>query len=111
MALWDTAYLVRRFDATVRLPAANELPPQEKYDLLSEAQEMVVDELAVHVPEMMYGPPTKLTTADGGISYTFGIDADGTPIVPRGHVEVRPSPTGDLYTPATQFDAGGDFVI
>lgn len=80
------------------------------YDLLSEAQDHWVRRIASVYPEALYGAPVKLTTADGGYTYTFGNDADGQPIFPLGHVEVRMSRTGRVLIPGTDWQ-NNDFVL
>src|SRR5438105_13441045 len=94
-----------------KLPTATEWTDAVLYNYLQEAQELVYEDLATHVPEVLMTGPTLLTTADGGASYTFGTDADGDPIFPLGQAEIRESKAGRLLVPAADFDQAGDFVM
>lgn len=72
--------------------------------MLGDGQRRVVELIAVHCPEAMYGAPTLLSTADSGATYTFGTDADGANICPIGHIELRESKTGAMIPPASEWD-------
>ncbi len=75
------------------------------YLFLGHAQQRVAGLLAVECPESNYGAPTKLTTADGGATYTFGSDSDtGGNVSPIGHIELRASPTGAMIPPGSEWD-------
>ena len=52
----------------------------------------------------MYGAPTLLTTANSGLTYTFGTDTDSANINPIGHIELRESPTGAMIPPGSEWD-------
>lgn len=72
--------------------------------MLGDAQRRVVELIAFHCPEAMYGAPTLLTTGDSGATYTFGTDADTANICPIGHIELRESKTGAMIPPASAWD-------
>lgn len=74
---------------------------------LADAQETVFAEMAPIAPFAFVSPPTQLTTADGGITYTFGAD-----VYPFGHVEVYAQETGGRSLFATTYgNSSGDFVF
>lgn len=103
MAFGDSADLLLRTKDALRLPASTEeIDDAGLYRLLSDAQREVVVQIANVVPEVMY-VHEKLTTADGGVSYTFLKE-------PLGDYELRQSPTGRLLIPAPEWDMAGDFV-
>lgn len=105
MALFDSADLLARAQRLFNRPSTDEaMTGTEWYAFLSEAQNRVVGLLAFHCPEVMYGAPTLLSTADSGATYTFGTDTDGNNICPIGHVELRESKTGSLIPPGTDRD-------
>ncbi|MGI8424373.1 MAG: hypothetical protein ACR2NO_09750 [Chloroflexota bacterium] len=62
-------------------------------------------------PEENYGPPILLTSADLGASYSFGLDADGDPIEPIGHVEIYPTLTGVPLIGGSYFDTAAGYVM
>src|SRR5687767_14750716 len=114
--IWDSANLARKFYNRIRRPSSDEelKEPDDVtdavWDLLSEAQDYWMMILASTIPEPNYGAPTLLTTADGGLTYTFGNDLEGQPISPMGHVEIRESRTGRLLIPSTDW-GNGDFMM
>ena len=100
MAIWDSADLLSRLGTLINRPSSDEaLTTAVKYQALGDAQRRVVTLIAFHVPEMMYGAPTLLSTADSGATYTFGTD-----VTPIGHIELRESPTGAMIPPASEWD-------
>lgn len=113
---WDSLNLVRKCINRARRPDTDEEMLESDgvtnawYDLLSEAQDHWVRRIAAIYPEALYGAPVKLTTADGGYTYTFGNDADGQPIFPIGHVELRESRTGRVLIPGADWQ-DNDFVM
>ena len=78
---------------------------REWYDLLTLAQEHWYGIFSVHVPEVLYGAPAKLSTADSGKTFTFP-----SSIHPLGPVEVRESRDKHLLVPSTDWAPQGDFV-
>jgi hypothetical protein len=58
---------------------------------LTEAQPEVHSDLFTRYPDLAYGAPLLLTSADGGFTYTFGLDAAGDAIRPMGHAEIYPN--------------------
>lgn len=104
MAAWDTNDLVTRCKRMAQRPEADEQTTAATWhEMLSEGQAYWMIMLATHVPEVNYGSPTKLTTADSGLTYDF-------PSFPLGHVELRKSPTGAVMIPGPEWDIGADYV-
>jgi hypothetical protein len=113
MSGWTSADLLDRFQlylgrGTGGVMEADELWTDARaYMILADAQENVYAELAPIAPHAFVGAPTQLTTADGGVTYTFGAD-----VMPFGHVEIYAQETGGRMLYATTYgNAGGDFVI
>lgn len=106
MSLYDAADLLSRTQKLLNRPTSDEsLSSATLYELLGHAQQRVVGLLAFHAPESNYGAPTLLSTADSGLTYTFGSDADtGGNISPIGHIELRESKTGAMIPPASEWD-------
>lgn len=113
MAGWTSADLLDRFQMYLGrgnggLMAADELWTTARcYTWLADAQEAVYADLAPIVPAAFVGAPSVLTSADGGVTYTF---PSGT--YPFGHVEVYARENGgrELYA-STYGNPSGDFVI
>jgi len=99
MAYQTTAELLAGFKFYAMRPDTDEsITDATIYVLLSQGQEKVFELLAAHVPEVLYGAPTKLATADSGYNYTFP-----TAVFPYGAVEIRASRTGELLIPGTEW--------
>jgi len=113
MAGWTSADLLNRFQLYLGrgnggVMAADELWTDARaYTWLADAQEMVFNDLAPIAPHAFVGAPVQLTTADGGVTYTFGAD-----VYPFAHVEVYAQETaGRTLYASTYARWGGDFVI
>lgn len=94
--------LARTKRLAVRPVADEDMADTDWYALLTEAQLHWVQQIATMCPEAMY-VFEKLTTADGGVSYSFGAE-------PLGHYELRRSPTSELMIPGAEWDPTADFV-
>lgn len=81
------------------------------YRLLTEAQDMLLPEIANRAPNALSQQYATLNTSDGGVTYDFGLDVYGEPVVPFGHVEVWARQGGRTLFAASYEDRGGDFVI
>ena len=77
--------------------------PADWYSWLSDAEAHWVPLLAAEYPYFMFGPPTLMTTADGGITFQF--PGESAPLA----VEVYFSLTGDRMT-AGQYASGADYT-
>lgn len=80
------------------------------YAYLTEAQDEWYAHLASIVPEVLYGNPTVMVTADSGLTYSFGTDVDGNKIFPMGQVEIRANPGGPLLLPTVEWGVMNDYI-
>lgn len=117
MALWDTADLVRRCVFKSRRPDAgadeemtDSVGVSFWYDLLTEAQDYWYDIIASTVPEVLYGPPVLMQTADNGFTYYFGSPAANPKVFPIGHLEIRETRSGRVLIPGADWQEK-DFVM
>lgn len=111
MALYNTAGLLSFIKQQSRRPTTdNEMSDTTWYTYLSKGQRQWMAVLANICPEANLTAPTQITSADGNVTYTFGVDSDGNPITPLGHVELYDGPRGILLRPGTFDDTGCDYV-
>lgn len=111
MALYDTADLLARcYRNALRPSTDSQQSAADWYAFLTEAQQEWYAHFASVVPWVLYSNPTLMTTADSGLTYTFGTDADGNNIFPMGQVEIRAHSGGAVLTPTTEWGPQGDFV-
>ena len=112
MATFDSADLLDRLYTKVRRPTTDEhLTSTLGYQLLSEAQIDAAQDLVTRAPQAMMGAPLLLTSADSGVTYTFGTTLSGARVFPVGHVEVYALIDGQELYASTYGDREGDFVI
>lgn len=105
MAYSTSAELLAGFKLFAMRPDTDEsLKDAQIYQLLSKGQEKCYELWAAHFPEVLYGAPTIMSTADSGATYTFS----GS-VFPFGSVEIRSSRSGALLTPTTDWGEG-DYV-
>lgn len=93
MALYDSADCVRRAKLRLNRPAVDEAftvsaTDDVWYDLATEAQDELIDRFATYNPDAMWPDPAVLSTADLGLTYTFGTDTDGANIFALGRFRV-----------------------
>ena len=111
MAKLDSADLLAKCQRAAMRPTTDaQQSPADWYAFLSEAQDEYYNTFAAICPQVLYSPPTVMTTADGGLTYTFGVDSDGRNIFPMGSVEVRTSPNSSVLVPTTDWSNTGGFV-
>ena len=106
MAFQTAAELVSAFRRESGLPTTNDelaTDNSDVYAYLSLGQQAVFRQLATTVPNSQVASPEKLTTADGGYTYSFAY-------YPFGHAEIRTSRNGTLLIPGAESDPGADFV-
>jgi hypothetical protein len=109
--LYSSPDLLARFKRYARRPTTDEsLSDDAIYELLTEAQQEAAAEVALHIPGMMVGDPTLLSSSDGGVTYSFGNDADGNAIVPLV-AELYAAVNGRELFASSYANRGGDFVI
>jgi hypothetical protein len=109
VALWDSADLARRCVLHARRPAIDQaMPAANWYDFLTEAQPEAHSDLVTRFPDLAYGAPLLLVSADGGKTYPFGVDAAGDAIRPMGHAEIYPSLAS---IPDAPLSPGEDFIF
>lgn len=113
MAQYDSADLLARYKWYEQRPATDDSETDpDRYRLLSEAQvELMAQVAGMGFAETQYAAPFKLATADGGLTYTFGNDADGNAIAPIGTFELRESRTGPVMLPCADWDTQGDYLF
>lgn len=112
MAKYDSADLLARCIRNAQQPAfGSATSTTDWYAYLSESQDEWFTIFASIVPDVLYGPSVVLTTTDDGLTYTFGTDADGDPIFPMGHIELRAAPNGTVLTPTVDWGNAGDYLI
>ena len=110
--LWSSTDLLARCKFYAQRPAIDEsMADSDWYSLLTEANAYWVQRIAAVRPEVLYGPPQQIFSSDGGFSYNFGVDADGNPIYPIGHVEIRQSTFGREWIAGADYDNTSDFII
>lgn len=110
MANYDSADLLARALDEAGVPSDQDFPSSATwYRWLSDGQEHWVGQIAIHVPWVMMGDPTLITSADSGETYTFGTDDDGEDITPLA-VQVYAAKDGRLLYPNTYWNPNGDYV-
>jgi hypothetical protein len=110
MPLWDAPYCLQVCQDLARRPATDQAMPAARwYRFLTDAQPEVYDDLFTRYPELGYSAPVgPLVTADGGKTYSFGVDAAGDPIRPIGHAELYPNLRA---VPDDPLEPGVDFIF
>jgi hypothetical protein len=104
VAQYDSADLLARTRRALRLPALDQPEVDASlYQALEEAQTHWMGRLAALVPESNY-TIEKLTTPDGGLTYTLAAEPMG------GHLELRAARDGVMLIPSTDWGSG-DFVM
>lgn len=105
MAYETSAELLAGFKFFAMRPDTDEsLTDAQIYQLLSKGQEKCYELFAAHFPEVLFGTPALMSTADSGYTYTFA-----SSVFPFGGVEIRSSRTGGLLIPTTDW-GDGDYV-
>ena len=85
---------------------ADSISPFIKYDFLATAQDYVIQRIASASAKTLFSPPEQLTTADGGLTFTFGTDANGYPLFPMGRTGIYAnlaSIPGGAWTPGIDY--------
>ena len=112
--VWQSPDLLARVRTEIQQPSSTDFPQDaDIYTLLGNAQNRVLTMLSITVPESQYGAPFLLTSADGGFTFTFGLDADGNAIFPFGEFELYRSLNAvadSPMEPGTEFLTEGDRI-
>lgn len=88
---WQSSDLLTRFNAYAGRPTTDAITDAQKYLRLADGQEAVLLEIAAVSPKQLYGAPTAMTSADGGYTWTFGVDGNGYQNFPLGNAQIFPS--------------------
>lgn len=90
---WNSADLLARFNDLSGRGAytADVVTPTTKYRYLADAQAYIVDRIAAINAKVLFGSPQQMSTADGGLTWTFGTDGNGYPLFPIGPAKVYPN--------------------
>lgn len=95
-APYSSPYLLEMVKRLVGRPNAGTPSPASWYTRLSEAQAVIVADIAAICPEVLY--PTvsydsipQLTSTDGGQTFTFGTDSNGYALAPMGKTGIYAS--------------------
>jgi len=92
--------MLGQFNRYAGRPDADQITDAIKYQWLSEAQQQVVADIASRQPEVLYFQGVlQMPTTDGGKTFGFGTNDNGTPIFPMGKVRIFTSPNAVPWTP------------
>src|SRR5579872_4021952 len=109
--LYSSTDLLQRVKFKAQRPSSDtSMQDSDWYSLLLEAEIYWMTRIASVCPEALYGPPTMMTSTDGGYTYYFGFDANGNPIFPIGDVELRQTQAGRPWQPGVDWDQSADFI-
>jgi hypothetical protein len=105
MATWDSPDLLSRVKLLAKLPSTDtSMTDANWYSFLTEAQSLWYSNFVSQAPWWLMGAPTLLTSADSGVTYTFG--AGVYPLA----VELYETLDGRLMKPCSYADRSGDYV-
>lgn len=92
----------------LRRPTTDEtLTDAQAYQILTDAQQALFEDIMVRMPNANKQVPVALTSSDGGFTFGFGLDSNGDNIVPMGRVGIYPSLTS---IPDYPWQEGVDFL-
>jgi len=107
VADWDSADLLARIKRLTDAPALDEaMTDADWYQYLTQGQQRIVRIIATHAPGALMEAPATLSTADGGVTYTFP-NSD----FPLGYAEIRDGRAGSVLTPGSDFNEWADYVL
>ena len=89
---YNAAYLLKFLLRLIARPAADSISAASYYERLTDAQTLIVTDIASICPQVLYpavayGSIPTLTTADSKL-FTFGTDSNGFAIAPMGKVRI-----------------------
>lgn len=88
---WESADLLARWNRAVgrNYPDGQDsMKDAAKYQLLADAQAAILQRIAGIDARTLFGAPQQLTSGDGGLTYTFGLDGNGYPLFPAGPAKI-----------------------
>lgn len=88
---WQSSDLLDRFNRLSGRPTSDSISPTVKYGFLADAEQYVLNRIASIAPKVLYGAPAAMSTADGGLTWTFGTDGNGYALFPMGKAGIYPS--------------------
>lgn len=106
MAQYDSADLLARTKRLAKRPPVDEdIDDPTWYVKLEEAQTYWMGQFAAMFPELNYGAPELMTTADAGETYTLASEPLG------GHLEIRATRNGVLLIAGPDWSETADYTI
>lgn len=103
---WDSADLLARARDESQEPSGGTATTDAQwYRLLTASQHRVYRLFAQHIPHVLMGAPTALTTSDGGVTYTFP-----SSIYPLGYCVIREGTDGRILFSGPSWSWFADFV-
>lgn len=88
---YQSADLLTLFKQWAGRPEADSNAEAAYYNRLAKAQDKVFLYIMSTCPKILYGPPTAMTSDDGGSVWTFGTDDNGYPVFPLGNASLYTS--------------------
>lgn len=79
---YQSSDLLSLFNNYAGRPTSDVITDPQKYARLAQAQDDVITDIANVAGFTLYGNPTLMTSADGGYTYTFGLDGNGYALFP-----------------------------
>lgn len=105
MSTWDASDCLVRVKLYASRPASDEtMSDGQWYALMTEAEREWVGVMAAQFPNIMIGPPEKMTTPDSGATYYFS--ASATPLA----VQIFDGLNGNLMLPGTNWDDSSRYI-
>lgn len=88
---YDNVDLLARLRFLLRRPTADEsLTDPQAYQLLTDAQQALYEDVLVRVPGAMISAPVAMTTTDNKV-FSYGLDVNGWALAPFGKVGIYPT--------------------
>jgi len=106
MALWDSSDLLSRVKFLSNRPTTDEsVTDAQWYSLITEGQSHWTNVISAQAPWVLMGPPTALTSTDGGVTFPF--PGCVFPLAVEMYDTTTPA---RLLRPCTYWDSSGDYV-
>lgn len=88
---YESTDLLMMFNSYAGRAEGDGIPDAAKYSRLSKAQDAVLMDIMTTCPKALYQGPTAMTSADDGLTWTFGTDSNGYAVFPLGNAQIYPS--------------------